>query len=85
MVLLGVNLLAASPTAHAALHADAGHADHSCAITMAQQGFCDTAAPPPLVALLGLTPSEVPWRAPDFEKPAQPRYRHMPALAPPEA
>ena len=44
-LLVGVlGLLAASPVLHGKLHADAGHADHACAVTIFHHGVEDTGA-----------------------------------------
>ncbi len=43
LVLL-LNLLAASPSLHERFHADAGKADHQCAVTMFAHGQVDSAA-----------------------------------------
>jgi hypothetical protein len=39
-----LGLLAASPKLHSQLHADAGHAQHTCAVTIFHQGVEDTGA-----------------------------------------
>ena len=41
--LLFLNLLAASPSLHEWFHADAGHEDHQCAVTMFAHGQADSA------------------------------------------
>jgi hypothetical protein len=42
LVLL-LNLLAASPTLHEKFHADAGHEEHQCAVTLFAHGQVDSA------------------------------------------
>ena len=42
LVLL-LNLLAASPSLHEKFHADAGHAEHQCAVTLFAHGQVDSA------------------------------------------
>jgi len=39
-----VGLLAASPTLHSALHADANHGEHTCAVTLFSHGIEDGSA-----------------------------------------
>ena len=53
LFLIALGLLAASPQLHAALHPDADHEDHSCAITLFSHGVDDGAAP----AVVVLDPS----------------------------
>jgi hypothetical protein len=82
IAILEVSLLAVSPHAHEEVHADADHHDHVCAVTLATQGFCDTAALPPVVAAptafardaIAIGYGYI-WTAPD--------YWHVPAQAPP--
>jgi len=42
-VVLLLNLLAAAPALHELLHADAGHEDHHCAVTLFAHGQVDSA------------------------------------------
>jgi hypothetical protein len=52
LLVWALGLLAASPELHEKLHADAGRADHACAVTIFHQGVEDTgAAAPPLVVV----------------------------------
>jgi hypothetical protein len=81
-LVLALSVLAASPSLHAWLHPDAGHADHACAVTLFLQGMTAPAAEVALVVLslllvarlIGL-PAE-----PDL---LAPRYRLSPGRAPP--
>lgn len=75
-------ILAASPTAHHWLHADADHEGHECAITLYAQGITAAAA---VVTLAVVT-----WRLLGFSQNAgaelflaAPRYLHLPGRAPP--
>jgi hypothetical protein len=75
-LVLALTILAASPQAHALLHHDADHADHACGVTLAQQGFCDSAASAPLLiapetVLTVLTPRPAShgWSVPDYWQP----------------
>jgi hypothetical protein len=43
LIVLFLNLLAASPSLHERLHADAGHEDHQCAATLFAHGQVDSA------------------------------------------
>lgn len=80
--MVALAILSVSPEAHELIHADADHADHACAVTLAQQGFCDTAATPPVatvaefvLVVLPAEPTSHVWSAPD--------YWHVPGQAPP--
>ena len=54
LVLL-LNAMAASPSLHELIHADAGKADHECAVTLFAHGQVDSASVAvPMVALLTL-------------------------------
>jgi hypothetical protein len=44
VLVLLLNLLAASPSLHEWFHADANHADHQCAVTMFTHGQVDNAS-----------------------------------------
>ena len=75
-------VMAASPAAHHWLHADAGHEDHECAITLYAQGITTTAA---ILALAVVT-----WRLLGLSLDVRdelflaiPRYLHVPGRAPP--
>jgi hypothetical protein len=48
---LFLNLLAAAPALHELIHADAGHEDHQCAVTLYAHGHVDTASADVPVAL----------------------------------
>jgi hypothetical protein len=77
-----LGLLAVSPELHAALHADANHTDHACAVTLFNQGVEGTNpsidfAIAPLV-LLADSPVSVETRPA-----AAPRYWLQPGRAPP--
>lgn len=55
-LVLFLNALAASPSLHELIHADAGRADHQCAVTLFAQGQVDSASvdlpilvPPPVI------------------------------------
>ena len=50
-LVLALSVLAASPSLHAWLHPDAGHADHACAVTLFLQGMTAPAAEVALVVL----------------------------------
>jgi len=55
-LVLVLNLLAASPSLHELIHADAGKADHHCAVTMFAHGQVDSSAvdvaiPVPIAAI----------------------------------
>jgi len=43
LLVLFLNLLAAAPAIHERFHADAGHADHQCAVTLFAHGQVDAA------------------------------------------
>jgi hypothetical protein len=43
LLVLLLNLLAASPTLHEKIHADAGHAEHQCVVTLFAHGQVDAA------------------------------------------
>jgi hypothetical protein len=75
-------ILTVCPEAHTWLHPDAGHADHACGVTLAQQGFCDTAAAPPIPAAPEFIPFILPARPTSYEWSA-PEYWHVPGQAPP--
>jgi hypothetical protein len=56
-----LGLLAASPELHAALHADAGQADHDCVVTLFSHGTDTASSATPTVAapvpyLVGVSP-----------------------------
>ena len=77
-----LGLLAASPELHAAMHQDAGHEEHACAVTLFNQGVEGTSPAvdftvAPLV-LLEDSPAVV-ATCPA----AAPRYRLLPGRAPP--
>ena len=77
-----LGLLAVSPELHAAIHADANHADHSCAITLFGHGVEGTSSTIDLViapfVLLDDSPASVEtWLA------TPPRYLLLPGRAPP--
>jgi len=62
LLVLLLNLLAASPELHEWLHADAGHAEHQCAVTFFAHGQVDAAVtavaaavPVPVVEFVPLT------------------------------
>ena len=48
--LLVIAAMAVNPELHERIHADAGHEDHECAVTLFVHGGCDASAPP-LVAI----------------------------------
>jgi hypothetical protein len=77
-----LGLLAVSPQLHAAMHQDAGHEEHSCAVTLFSQGVEGTNpsidfAITPLV-LLADSPVSV-----EACPAAAPRYWLLPGRAPP--
>ena len=43
LLVLFLNLLATAPSLHERLHADAGHEDHQCAVTLFAHGQVDSA------------------------------------------
>lgn len=65
VLFLGLHLLSASHEFHQSLHADAGHADHQCAVMAISQGQVDHApaalsvAPPVAVETISFAPVEV--------------------------
>jgi hypothetical protein len=77
-----LGLLAASPQLHAALHKDAGHNEHVCAVTLFSQGVESTTPPTgfTVAPLVLLADSPVPV---DLCPAAPPRYRLLPGRAPP--
>ena len=56
VLFLGLQFLSASPALHQSLHADAGHADHQCAVTAISQGQVDHA--PVALTVMPLVPTE---------------------------
>lgn len=77
-----LGLIATSPQLHTALHSDADHQDHACAVTLFSHGV-EAATPPAVltaVALVLLEDSAVPA---EVGAAAAPRYRLLPGRAPP--
>lgn len=75
-------VLAANPTAHHWLHADADQQDHECAITLYAQGVT--------TAVVGVALAIVAWRLLGLSQGAgielllsAPRFLHLPGRAPP--
>ena len=60
LLVLLLNLLAASPSLHEIFHADANHDDHQCAVTLFAHGQVDSATvdvlPAAVVASVQLSP-----------------------------
>ena len=77
-----LGLLAVSPQLHEKLHADAGHQDHACAVTLFSHGVDDAGASADLtvVPLVALDEKVAPYS----ERAAlAPRYWLLPGRAPP--
>ena len=77
-----MGLLAASPQLHAALHSEANHQDHTCAITLFSHGVEEVTGPAELTVSPLAALDEV--VAPYVARPVwAPRYWLLPGRAPP--
>jgi hypothetical protein len=77
-----LGLLAVSPELHAALHADADQADHTCAITLFGHGVEGTNASIDLVVAPLVLVADSPVSV-EIRLAAAPRYWLLPGRAPP--
>jgi hypothetical protein len=77
-----LGLLAVSPELHATIHADADHADHSCAITLFSHGVEGTNSPVVLIVAPVTLAADLP-AAPKIRLAPTPRYLLLPGRAPP--
>lgn len=77
-----LGMLAVSPELHAAIHADADHADHSCAVTLFSHGVEGTNSSIVLIVAPATLPAD-PATIPEVRLAAAPRYLLLPGRAPP--
>ena len=77
-----LGLLAVSPELHAALHKDADHADHSCAITLFSQGVEGTNTSINVIVAPLVLVADAPVLV-ETRPAAAPRYWLLPGRAPP--
>jgi hypothetical protein len=77
-----LGLLAVSPELHAAIHADAYHADHSCAVTLFSHGIEGTNSSVDLLVAPVALPDDLP-ASPEIRLVVAPRYLLLPGRAPP--
>lgn len=80
--ILLLTVLAVSPDAHLRLHADAGDADHACAITLFAHGITSSVGPTALAAPLE-HPELLAYAAPVELSLLSPPYRLQPPRGPP--
>ena len=77
-----LGLLAVSPELHAAIHADADHADHSCAITLFSHGVEGTTSSIDLIVAPLALSADLP-AVPEIRLAVASRYLLLPGRAPP--